>query len=171
VKPILQSTVVTDDKHERCNIQSTNQINLIVGVRLTEGLPPLQYHPAMAVNAAPRTPHKQKRILLASGGDNTMIFKGILHKLCINHPKSMNIGIRQTRILAPFLSRTLQLTPHRSIHAYGRLHIKFPTSSPSNSFGAEGNLGIAPKTMSPIQNLTLNDGNEIPLVQHPSREQ
>lgn len=32
------------------------------------------------------------------------------------------------------------------------------------SFGAEGNLGIAPKQMSGIPNLTLNDGNEIPLL-------
>ena len=77
----------------------------------------------------------------------------------------MNLGIRQTRILAPSLSKTLYFASHRSIHDYGKLNIKFPTVSNTHSFGAEGKLGIAPKTMSPIQNLTLNDGNEIPLVQ------
>jgi hypothetical protein len=83
----------------------------------------------------------------------------------------MNIGIRQTRILAPSLSKTLYFAPHRSIHTYSKLHIKFPTASNSQSFGVEGKLSVAPKTMSPIQNLTLNDGNEIPLVRYPSREQ
>jgi hypothetical protein len=83
----------------------------------------------------------------------------------------MNIGIRQSRILAPSLSKTLSLAPHRQLHTNRKLNIKFPTSSLSHSYGTEGNLGIAPKGMPQIQNLTLNDGNEIPLVQYPSREQ
>jgi len=38
------------------------------------------------------------------------------------------------------------------------------TASYNPSFGAEGNLGVAPKQMAQIQNLTLNDGNEIPML-------
>jgi hypothetical protein len=38
------------------------------------------------------------------------------------------------------------------------------TAAYQTSFGAEGNLGIAPKQMSPIQNLKLNDGKEIPMA-------
>jgi hypothetical protein len=41
------------------------------------------------------------------------------------------------------------------------------TSAFQTSFGAEGNLGIAPKQMSQIQNLKLNDENEIPMVKFP----
>jgi len=83
----------------------------------------------------------------------------------------MNIGIRQSRVLAPSLSKTLFLAPHRQLHTNRKLNIKFPTSSLSHSYGAEGNLGIAPKEMSQIQNLALSDGSEIPLVQYSSREQ
>jgi hypothetical protein len=38
------------------------------------------------------------------------------------------------------------------------------TSSYQTSFGTSGNLGIAPKQMSQLQNLKLNDGNEIPVL-------
>ena len=38
------------------------------------------------------------------------------------------------------------------------------TAAYYTSFGAEGNLGIAPKQMSQLQNLKLNNGNEIPMV-------
>jgi len=38
------------------------------------------------------------------------------------------------------------------------------TASYNTSFGAEGNLGIAPKQMSQIQYVTLNDGNDIPML-------
>jgi hypothetical protein len=76
----------------------------------------------------------------------------------------MNIGLRQTRILAPSLSKTIYLPFHHSYNTYGRLKLRLPTASNNHSFGAEGNLGIAPKEMSQIQNLTLNDGNGIPLV-------
>ncbi|ESZ90988.1 putative NAD/NADP-dependent indole-3-acetaldehyde reductase [Sclerotinia borealis F-4128] len=38
------------------------------------------------------------------------------------------------------------------------------TSAYQSSFGAEGNLGIAPKQMSQLQNLKLHDGTEIPML-------
>ncbi|KAI9647221.1 hypothetical protein NHQ30_003604 [Ciborinia camelliae] len=38
------------------------------------------------------------------------------------------------------------------------------TSAYQSSFGAEGNLGIAPKQMSQLQNLKLNDESEIPML-------
>lgn len=38
------------------------------------------------------------------------------------------------------------------------------TSAYQSSFGAEGNLGIAPKQMSQLQNLKLNDETEIPML-------
>jgi hypothetical protein len=83
----------------------------------------------------------------------------------------MNIFTRESRILVPSVSKTLICGPHRSIHTYSNRNLKFPTTPQSHSFGVEGNLGIAPKTMSSIQNLTLNDGNKIPLVKQSSREQ
>jgi hypothetical protein len=76
----------------------------------------------------------------------------------------MNIGFRQTRILAPSLSKAIYLPFHPSYHTCGKLKFRLPTAANNNSFGAEGNLGIAPKEMSQIPNLKLNDGHEIPLV-------
>ncbi|KAA8571778.1 hypothetical protein EYC84_001748 [Monilinia fructicola] len=38
------------------------------------------------------------------------------------------------------------------------------TAAYQSTFGAEGNLGIAPKQMSQLQNLKLHDGSEIPVL-------
>src|SRR5450432_4215935 len=73
----------------------------------------------------------------------------------------MNIGIKRARVLVPFLPRPIMsrvsLPPR-----YFKMNSG--TSSYNPSFGAGGNLGVAHKQMSQIPNLTLNDGNEIPLV-------
>lgn len=95
---------------------------------------------------------------------NQVIQIGTLSKHSFLSRASMKICNRQTRIAALSSFKSLVPAPHGLIHTYGKQNIKFPTVSHNHSFGAKGNLGIAPKTMSPIQNLTLNDGNEIPLV-------
>lgn len=38
------------------------------------------------------------------------------------------------------------------------------TSAYQSSFGAEGDVGIAPKQMAQLQNLKLHDGTEIPML-------
>lgn len=67
--------------------------------------------------------------------------------------------------------RSLRLSPIRSLSVPSKrffratpLSMNSTTAAYQTSFGAEGNLGIAPKQMSQIQNLKLNDGNEIPMV-------
>lgn len=76
----------------------------------------------------------------------------------------MNFSIRRAQFLCPSFARAALQTP-RPLH-WSRVFNKMnsTTSSYNPSFGAEGNLGVAPKLMSQIPNLTLNDNNSIPLL-------
>jgi len=76
----------------------------------------------------------------------------------------MSTGIRFSRAVLFPLSRPATFSARLVSQSSTKLRKNFTTATYQPSFGAEGNLGIAPKQMSKIQNLTLNDGTEIPLL-------
>lgn len=77
----------------------------------------------------------------------------------------MTVAQRIFRLVTPPLSiRTLPIPFKRSFFKATPHFINSTTAAYQTSFGAQGNLGIAPKQMSQLQTLKLNDGNEIPMV-------
>ena len=77
----------------------------------------------------------------------------------------MNLGLRTVRLSSSSSIRDLTRTPaKRFFQKSTPLAMNSTTASYQTSFGAEGNLGIAPKQMSQIPNLKLNDGKEIPMA-------
>lgn len=77
----------------------------------------------------------------------------------------MNLGLRTVRLSSSSSIKVLTRPPTtRFFQKSAPLAMNSTTAAYQTSFGAEGNLGIAPKQMSPIQNLKLNDGKEIPMA-------
>jgi len=76
----------------------------------------------------------------------------------------MTIALRAFRLTTSSSSIRTLPTLSRHFLQLAPLVMNSGTASYQTSFGAEGNLGIAPKQMSQLQNLKLNDGNEIPMV-------
>ena len=73
----------------------------------------------------------------------------------------MTVVLRTLRLTT---ARSLAVPSRRFFHSAAPLAMNSTTATYQTSFGAEGNLGIAPKQMPQLQNLKLNDENEIPMV-------
>ena len=82
----------------------------------------------------------------------------------------MTVALKALRLNTAVPIRTLAVSTKRLYHSSTPRNMNSTTAAYQTSFGAEGNLGVAPKQMAQIQNLQLNDGNEIPMVLIPTYE-
>jgi hypothetical protein len=76
----------------------------------------------------------------------------------------MTVAYRAFRLTSSPLRIKPLSVPTKRFLSSTPLAMNSGTAAYQTSFGAEGNLGIAPKQMSQLQSLKLNDGNEIPMV-------